>query len=62
MSRRNYINTIVKVVIEEKDMRAIHENILGAVGRTPIVRLGKIGKGLKATLLAKVEYTNPGEA
>ncbi len=43
-------------------MRAIHENILGAVGRTPIVRLGKIGKGLKATLLAKVEYTNPGEA
>ena len=41
-------------------MRAIHENILEAVGRTPIVRLGKIGKGLKSTLLAKVEYTNPG--
>ena len=41
-------------------MRAIHENILGTVGRTPIVRLGKIGKGLKATLLAKVEYMNPG--
>ena len=41
-------------------MKAIYENILGAVGRTPLVRLGKIGKGLKATLLAKVEYTNPG--
>ena len=41
-------------------MRAIHDNILTTVGRTPIVRLGRIGKGLKATLLAKVEYTNPG--
>ena len=41
-------------------MESIHENILGTVGRTPIVRLGKISKGLKATILAKVEYTNPG--
>ena len=41
-------------------MKAIYENILGAVGRTPLVRLAKIGKGLKATLLAKVEYINPG--
>lgn len=24
-------------------MKAIYENMLGAVGRTPLVRLGKIG-------------------
>jgi cysteine synthase len=41
-------------------MKAIYANILEAVGQTPMVRLGKIGKGLKATLLAKVEYMNPG--
>jgi cystathionine beta-synthase len=41
-------------------MRPIFENILGAVGGTPLIRLGRIGRGLKATLLAKVEYTNPG--
>jgi cystathionine beta-synthase len=41
-------------------MSSIHENILSVVGRTPLVRLGKISKGLKATILAKVEYTNPG--
>jgi cystathionine beta-synthase len=47
-------------VIQEETMRAMHESILEAVGRTPLVRLGKIGKGLKATLLAKVECLNPG--
>ncbi len=39
-----------------------HENILGAVGDTPLVRLGKIeaGEGLRSLLLTKVEYVNPG--
>ena len=39
-----------------------YENILDAVGRTPLVRLGRIekGEGIRARLLAKVEYLNPG--
>ena len=39
-----------------------HENILGAIGDTPLVRLGKIesGEGLRSLLLTKVEYMNPG--
>lgn len=39
-----------------------HENILAAVGNTPLVRLGRIERdeGIEATLLAKVEYLNPG--
>jgi cystathionine beta-synthase len=35
-------------------------NILEAVGRTPLVRLNRINQGLKPTIYAKVEYFNPG--
>ena len=41
-------------------MSGVKQSILEAVGRTPLVRLNRLGKGLKATLLAKVEYLNPG--
>jgi cystathionine beta-synthase len=34
--------------------------ILELVGATPIVRLDKLGRGVEATLLAKLEYLNPG--
>jgi cystathionine beta-synthase len=39
-----------------------YENIIDAVGRTPLVRLERIerGEGIRACLLAKVEYLNPG--
>jgi cystathionine beta-synthase len=38
------------------------ENVMGAVGNTPLVRLGRIERdeGIEALLLAKVEYLNPG--
>src|ERR687897_3762179 len=37
------------------------ENVLEAVGNTPLVRMGRIERdeGIDATLLAKVEYLNP---
>ncbi len=37
------------------------ENVLEAVGNTPLIRLGRIERdeGIEATLLAKVEYLNP---
>jgi cystathionine beta-synthase len=37
-----------------------HENVLSAIGRTPLVRLGKVVGGGDATVLAKLEYMNPG--
>src|SRR3712207_4698498 len=39
-----------------------HENIIDAVGNTPLIRLGRIerGEGIDARILAKVEYLNPG--
>lgn len=35
-------------------------NILEAVGRTPLIRLNRINKGLKPQIYVKAEYTNPG--
>jgi cystathionine beta-synthase len=38
----------------------IQDNILGTIGHTPLVRLSQIGRGLACTLVAKVEFFNPG--
>ena len=37
-----------------------YENVLESIGRTPLVRLSRVTDGLPVTMLAKVEYVNPG--
>ena len=37
----------------------IHENVLGTVGRTPLVKLQRITAGLPATIALKCEFFNP---
>jgi cystathionine beta-synthase len=37
-----------------------HENVLSAIGSTPLVRLGKVVGPDDATVLVKLEYLNPG--
>lgn len=37
-----------------------HDSMISLVGNTPLVRLNSVTKGIKATVLAKVEYFNPG--
>src|SRR5215510_3859365 len=37
-----------------------HDSILEVIGNTPMVRLNRIGRGVKPILLAKLEYLNPG--
>src|SRR5918997_65342 len=37
-----------------------YPTVLDLVGDTPLVRLQKVGTGLGPTLLAKLEYMNPG--
>lgn len=37
-----------------------HNNILEVIGNTPLVRLNRVARGLRATILAKLEYMNPG--
>ncbi len=38
----------------------VAENVLALVGDTPLVRLRRIAKGLRPTILAKLEHLNPG--
>jgi cystathionine beta-synthase len=37
-----------------------YENVLGLIGHTPLVKLQRLTKGIKATVLAKLENLNPG--
>ena len=37
-----------------------YDNVVDLVGNTPLVRLGRVGAGVPAMVLAKVEYFNPG--
>jgi cystathionine beta-synthase len=37
-----------------------HENLLDAIGKTPLLRLTKIGRGLRCAFLGKLEMLNPG--
>jgi cystathionine beta-synthase len=38
----------------------VHENVLGLIGRTPLVRLNRLARGVKAKVFAKMENLNPG--
>src|ERR1700748_1947582 len=40
----------------------IKNNILETIGHTPLIRLNKLTKDLPCTVLAKVEYFNPGNS
>jgi cystathionine beta-synthase len=37
-----------------------HENVLGLIGNTPLVKLNRLAKGVKAKIFAKMENLNPG--
>ncbi len=39
-----------------------HNSIIDTIGNTPLVRLNRVNKGIKGTILAKVEYFNPGNS
>ncbi|MCG2613630.1 pyridoxal-phosphate dependent enzyme [Terrimonas sp. NA20] len=40
----------------------IKNNILETIGNTPMIRLNKVAKDIPATVLAKVDYFNPGNS
>ncbi|MCS6904396.1 MAG: cystathionine beta-synthase [Bacteroidia bacterium] len=39
-----------------------HHDILSTIGKTPLIRLNRVTSHLRATVLAKVEYFNPGNS
>ncbi|HMJ71657.1 MAG TPA: pyridoxal-phosphate dependent enzyme [Cyclobacteriaceae bacterium] len=40
----------------------IYNSIIETIGNTPMVKLNKVSKGIKGTILVKVEYFNPGNS
>ncbi|MBV9578262.1 MAG: pyridoxal-phosphate dependent enzyme, partial [Chloroflexi bacterium] len=49
------------MLLPERRARAvILETILDAVGDTPLIRLSRLGAGVRTPIVAKVEYLNPG--
>ncbi|MFN3301156.1 MAG: PLP-dependent cysteine synthase family protein, partial [Sediminibacterium sp.] len=38
------------------------KNVLETIGNTPIIQLNKVSKGIPGTILAKVDYFNPGNS
>lgn len=45
---------------EEVEEMDFHEDILTTIGHTPLIRLRSVGRDLSCTILAKVEFFNPG--
>ncbi|MBI5936120.1 MAG: pyridoxal-phosphate dependent enzyme [Chloroflexi bacterium] len=46
--------------LSESNNKRVFNNILGAIGNTPLVRLGRIAHDLPCPLYAKLEFMNPG--
>jgi cystathionine beta-synthase len=46
--------------LKVSDKTRVYDNILGAIGHTPLVRLGRIAHELPCPLYAKLEFMNPG--
>ncbi|MDD9858715.1 MAG: pyridoxal-phosphate dependent enzyme, partial [Gammaproteobacteria bacterium] len=38
----------------------LYNSIIEAIGNTPVVRLNRVARGVRANLYAKLEFTNPG--
>jgi cystathionine beta-synthase len=47
-------------VLSPSEEKRVYDNILGAIGKTPLVRLGRIAHELACSLYAKMETLNPG--
>ena len=47
-------------VLTVSSQKRVFDSILGAMGNTPLVRLGRIAKDLPVPLYAKLEFMNPG--
>ena len=40
----------------------VHDNVLASIGHTPLIRLNRLTRDIKATVYAKVESVNPGNS
>ena len=47
------------MTVNRKHRPKIAESILDTIGNTPLVRMGRLAKGIEAEILLKLEYFNP---
>jgi len=47
-------------ILEANPEKNVHDSILTTIGRTPLVRLHRVARGLSCSLYAKLEQFNPG--
>lgn len=45
-----------------RPIKNIYDNILETIGHTPMIKMNKIAEDIPGTVLAKVEYFNPGQS
>src|SRR5262245_66269118 len=45
---------------QAKPLPGIAESVLETIGNTPLVKLNRMTRGIKSTVLAKIEFFNPG--
>lgn len=45
-----------------RETKKIYDNILETIGNTPMIKMNKIAEDIPGTVLAKVEYFNPGHS
>ncbi len=45
-----------------RPIKKIYDNVLETIGNTPLIKLNKIAEDIPGTILAKVEYFNPGQS
>jgi cysteine synthase A len=46
-------------MVGENKMKQIYNNITETIGKTPLIRLNRVTEGLKCTIVAKMESSNP---
>ncbi len=49
-----------KTGLPESENLRVYDDIIGTIGKTPLVRLGNLGADLPCPLYAKIEFFNPG--
>jgi cystathionine beta-synthase len=60
-SQHPHLNEMGEVIMGKGSSEIqVYDNILELIGNTPLVRMPKIARGIKATVLAKLEMLNPG--
>lgn len=47
-------------MIDDQQRVRVYDDVIGAIGNTPLVRLNKVTRGLRAQIFAKLEFMNPG--